>query len=752
MARLPSPNTLGPLPSLRRFVRAGTRTALAALAALPPQAQAAEDEVILEARELTIEGDRITAEGAVFGRQGERRMWAGRADYDRASDELDLFGDVLLLDPGYMIQTPEAHYNTRSQLGRVESPRLHLLDSDAWLLAEGLERYRPERFRLDGVCYTACTPPDNPPWSVRSSRVYVNQESHFAHHWNSRFHLGPVPIFYTPYFGHYTDDARHTGLLYPDIEVSSRRGTDITVPFYWNIAPQLDATIGLRNMTGPGPMGQLEARHLGSSVRSRFYGEFLPDDDRTGEDRYFAEAEQAGQLPLGMNYRLDARRVSDAEYISFFGEGVAAGSDRYLTSRLSLSRAFGPYRWSTDFTYLQNLQEFNAPDTRQELPRMTLRGEQGLAGPLYFDWDSEYVHFYRREGERDHRLFADPALSLELDSRYGTLEPRAGVHWTGYRVVPEADAAETETLTRAVPHASLRASSEVRRMFDLGDWSLRHSIRPELFYLYVPYRDQSELPVLDTTEPPLGFNDLFDMNRFSGIDRIGDANQLTTALTTALDAKVGDRVWQAASLSVGQIRYFRDRRVRLAAGSEPAERGYSNLFAEWALRPVPRAELTGSLEYDPDRPAFALNQMDAFKSQLSLSAPGGHSLKARYLRRTRLTDGEAVNQTEEVATQARASLSRDWEAFASLRHSLKFGENLERRGGVDYHAGCWGIRLAWEDRLLRQDANAVDLDDPDRETRIFLTFRFRTLGDYEFATNPYEARDELQELGRNLGN
>jgi LPS-assembly protein len=730
-----------------------TLTALAALAPCAPVA-AQDDEVVLEARELAIDPDRVAAEGAVFARQGERRMWAERALYDRTDGDLDLFGDVLLLDPGYLIHTQEANLNTHTQLGSVNQPRLHLLESDAWLLAERLHRYRPTRFRLDGVCYTACTPPDNPPWSVRSSSVYVNQETHFAHHWNSRFHLGPVPVFYTPYFGHYTDDARHTGILYPDIEFSGRRGTDVTVPFYWNIAPQLDATLGVRHMTGPGTMPQLEVRHLGPSVESRIYGEYLADDDVTGEDRHYVEANQEGLLPLGINYRLDARHVSDPEYISFFGQGVAAGSDRYLTSTLNLSRQLGPYRWATDFTYLQNLQEFNAGDTLQELPRMTLAGEQTLAGPLRFDWDSEYIYFYRRTGDRHHRGFADPTLGLRLDSRFGSLEPRAGIHWTGYRVVPDPDtgSAERETLTRSLPHASVHARSEVLRVFDIGGFALRHAIVPELYYLYVPYRDQDELPVLDTKDTALTFADLFEMNRFSGIDRIGDANQLTTALTTRLDAKVGDRIWEAGRLSVGQIRYFADRRVGLDPAAEPETRGYSNLFAEWAVRPVPAAELTGALEYDPDRPAFAMNQLDAFQSQLKLAAPAGHQLRARYLRRSEFDGDQITPLTEELEASARAVVTERWQLFAGVRQSLLHKQNLERRGGVDYHAGCWGIRLAWEDRLLRQASEAVDLDNPDRETRVFLTFRFRTLGEYEFSTDPYELRDGAQDLGRDLRN
>jgi len=707
---------------------------LIALAALGLTTVARGQEVVLEANQLTIEPERISAEGAVFGRQGERRMWAKRAVYNRGTDDFDLFGDVLLLDPGYLIQTPEAHFNTRTQLGSVDSPRLHLLDSDAWLLADSLERYRPTRFRLDGVCYTACTPPDDPPWSVRSSSVYVNQETHFAHHWNSRFHLGPIPVFYTPYFGHYTDDARHTGLLYPDIQTGGKRGTDVTVPFYWNIAPQLDATIGIRHMTGPGTMPQLEVRHLGEDISSRFYGEYLADQ-QTGEERHYVEAQQEGKLPLGVGYRLDARHVSDTEYISFFGEGVAQGSARYLTSNLSLSRSFGPYRWAADFTYLQDLQDFNAPGTLQELPRMSLRGEQALAGPLRFGWDSEYVYFYRREGERNHRLFADPTLTLPLESRYGTLVPRAGVHWTGYRTRPDTSGTEAETLTRTAPHASLRASSEVAQVFEFDDWALRHSIQPELYYLYVPYREQDSLPVLDTSEPPLRFGDLFEMNRFSGVDRIGDANQLTTALTTRLDAKGDGRRWEAVSLSVGQIQHFRDRRVSLAGG-EPKTRSYSNLFAEWALRPVPAAGLTGALEYNPERPAFALNQLDAFQSQLSVNAPGGHSLRARYLLRTSWQNEQSVTDTEEVDAQARAVLNPGWELFGGLRRSIKFGLNLEQRIGVDYHAGCWGVRLALEDRLLRQSTATVN--NPERETRVFLTLQFRTLGEYRFGADPDE--------------
>jgi LPS-assembly protein len=181
---------------------------------------------------------------------------------------------------------------------------------------------------------------------------------------------------------------------------------------------------------------------------------------------------------------------------------------------------------------------------------------------------------------------------------------------------------------------------------------------------------------------------------------------------------------------VGQIQYFADREVTLPGG-QPGTRPYSDLFAEWALRPVPAVELTGALEYDPDRPAFAMNQLDQFQSQLAISAPGGHSLTARYLSRTNLENGESVYQTEEADTRARLAVARNWDLFGGLRRSLLEQVNLERRAGVDYHAGCWGVRLEFEDRLLRQ---ATSTADPEREKRVFLTLQFRTLGGYEFGT------------------
>ncbi len=717
------------------------------LAATPPAA--GEEPVSLEADRISVTEDRVDARGKVQARQGEREMSADRIRYDRPGNWLDLFGDVTFSEPGYTATTPRARLNTETELGWMASPRLHLEDSDSWLLAEGLKRYASHRFRLTGACYTACSPPENPPWSVRSSRIYVNQETHFAHHWNSRFSLAGIPVFYTPYFGHYTDSERHTGFLFPAIEFSGRRGTDITLPFYWNIAPQLDATIGVRHMTGPGTMPQLEVRHLGKRLRSEVYAEYLPDDDQTGEDRYYFSTLQEGTLSGSVRYRLDGQRVSDAEHLSLFGEGVEQGSQRYLTSTLSLSRAFGAFRWSTDFTYLQDLQDFNAPDTLQELPRMRLEGETLLPGasPLQLDLDSEYVFFYRREGERDHRLYADPTLALPLSSRYGDLEPRAGVHWTRYRVIPDPQVTpgiDRESLSRTVPHASLRAASEVQRAFDLGAFHLRHAVGPELFYLYIPYRDQAGLPVLDTSAPPLRFGDLFEMNRFSGIDRIGDANQLTTALATRLDAKAGERRWEAASLRVGQVQYFGKRRVSLSDSAKPRTRTYSNVFAELAVRPLPTAELTSALEFDPQRPAFALNQMEAFDARLTVAPPAGHRLQARYLRRTAFDGEKATDTTEELEWDALAVLTPGWDLFARSRRSLLFRENLERRAGVDYHAGCWGLRLAWEDRLLRQAEATADLDDPEREIRVFLTLRFRTLGEQEFSTEYEELESGIR--------
>ncbi|MFA9462124.1 LPS-assembly protein LptD [Thiohalorhabdus sp. Cl-TMA] len=685
----------------------------------------------MEADRIFLRGDQVDACGDVQARRAGARMAAERITYQQDSGWIELAGGIRLEEDGYVATAPSARLNQETELGEIESPRLHLLDSDAWILGEHLERYAPDRFRLDSALYTACSP-DSPPWALQSGTIYVNQETSFAHHWNSRFEVWGLPVFYTPYFGHYTDDERHTGFLFPAIELSGERGTDITVPFYWNIAPQLDATIGARNMTAHGFMPQLEIRHLGPRVETRFYGEYLADDEETGNDRYYFTAEQAGLLPGRINYLLDAERVSDPEYISLFGKNLERGSSRYLTSVLSLSRSWGGYRANADFTYLQNLQDFNAADTLQELPRLTFEGDQPLfpRSPGYLELDGEYVHFYRQEGEKYHRTFVDPTLSYQMESRFGSLEPRAGVHFTGYRRVPDSESAETRNLTRTLPHFSLKADSQVYRIWQQEGWALRHAIEPELFYLYIPYENQDDLPVLDTKDTALRFGDLFEMNRFSGIDRINDANRLTTALTNSLDAKWDQERWEAAVLRLGQIHYFGDRRVTISPDVEPETRSYSNYFAEIGIQPIPEISLDGALEYNPERPAFALNQLDYFQSQLTARHPAGHRFSARYLLRTSFEDGASVPSTEEYRASARVNLGPAWDAFGRYRYSVRFQEPLVQELGVDYHAGCWGIRLAYQDRLLRRGGPS------NYDTTIYMTFRLRTLGAFEFGTDP----------------
>ncbi|HKJ86898.1 MAG TPA: LPS-assembly protein LptD, partial [Gammaproteobacteria bacterium] len=353
------------------------------------------------------------------------------------------------------------------------------------------------------------------------------------------------------------------------------------------------------------------------------------------------------------------------------------------TSVLSLSRTWGSYRADANFTYLQDLENFNSPSTLQELPRLTFQGDKPLfpRTPAYLELDGEYVYFYRQQGDRYHRFFADPALSYKFQSRFGTLEPKAGVHYTQYRKVPEGASQGPQNLSRTLPHFSVKADSQVYRIWRSDGWALRHAIEPELYYLYIPYRNQDKLPVLDTKAPPLSFGDLFEMNRFSGIDRINDANQLTMALTNRLDAKWGDQTWEAALLRIGQIRYFRDRRVTLRPGAKPATRGYSNYFADFGLSPIPAVSLKGTLEYDPDRPAFALNQLDYFQSQLTIKHPAGHQLSARYLRRTTFSGGKSVPRTEEYRVSAKVNLGPAWNAFGNYRYSLLFKEPLEQRLG-----------------------------------------------------------------------
>jgi LPS-assembly protein len=722
---------------------------------------AAAQPVELEADQLDMSGETAQASGNVRVTQGERTLQAERLSYDRGRGLLDLFGNVRIEEPGFSATAPEAHYNLQAETGTIPQPRIHLLEADAWLTAERMERTGPDHYRLRSAQYTACYP-DDPAWAVRSSTININQASHGAHHWNTRLNLGGLPVFYTPYFFHYTDDARHTGFLMPTVGSSSRNGMGATVPFYWSIAPQADATLALRHMKRRGTMGQAEVRYLApNGLETRLYGQRLPNDQGpprakradpgadpayriTGEDRTFWQVQQEGPLPGGLSYQLDAKRVSDPLYLSEFDTDLDQGSSRHLTSTLALSRSLGPYRLALDGTYIQDLVDFNDPTTRHELPRVTLAGEQRLPGTdIRLDLDSEYVYFYREQGTRTERAYLDPSLKYRLEGRYGYIEPRAGWHMTRWQQGNRADnggnPAAQRAYQRQIPHYRVDAGSEVVRIFKGPDWAARHSVGPRLYYVHTPYRDQAGYPVLDTSEQPLGYGDLFEERYFSGIDRLADSQRITLALQTRLDLKTPEHTWEAFNLQVGTIRYLRDERRVTLSGTPKELRNYSNIYAELDVRPWPWIDVSALAEYDYDRP-LAGRQLDRFEAEAAVTPPGGFQLRGRYRRRMAETDGgELERQTEEAQASTTVPVTQTMDLFGSLRHSYRYGLTLDKKAGVRFKGDCLDVSLSFSERLIRQAAG----EEPEQDRQVLLTLNLRTLGELTGSVTPGEVRDTV---------
>lgn len=736
-----------------------TAVSLGAVPAPPAGAQPVE----MEADQLDMSGETARGQGNVRAVQGDRTLYADELRYDRGTGLLDLLGNVRIEEPGFSATAPEAHFNMEAETGHIPQPRIHLLDADAWLTAERMERTGPDHYRLRSAQYTACYPED-PAWAVRSSTINVNQESNGAHHWNTRFNLAGLPVFYTPYFFHYTDDARHTGFLMPEVGTSSRNGQGATVPFYWNIAPQADATLGLRHMKRRGTMGEAEFRHLApNGLETRVYGQRLPDDRGpprakragpdadpayriTGEDRSFWLVEQEGPLPGGLSYQLDAKRVSDPLYLSEFDTDVNQGSSRHLTSTLALSRSFGPYRLALDGTYIQDLEDFNDPATRHELPRVSLEGEQRLPGTeIRLDLDSGYTYFYREEGTRTERAYLDPSLVYRLEGRYGFLEPRVGWHTTRWqqtnRDATDGDPAGGRTYQRELPHYRLDAGSEVVRIFEGEEWAARHSIGPRLYYVRIPYREQDDYPVLDTSEQPLGFGDLFEERYFSGVDRLADSERVSLALQTRLDVKTPERTWEALYLQVGAIRYLRDRRRVTLSGTPRELRDYSNYYAELDVRPWPWIDVSALAEYDYERP-LAGRQLNRFEAEAAITPPGGFQVRGGYRRRMVENDeGGLERRTEEAQGSTTVPLANRLDLFGSVRHSYRYGLTLDQRAGIRYKGDCMDVSLAYSQRLIRQSAG----EDAEHDRQVMLTLTFRTLGEFAGSLNPGEVRETYRE-------
>jgi len=595
------------------------------------------------------------------------------AEYDKVRDRLFLQGGVVYRSGTAVIEGDSAQMQLDTESGEIRNARFTFPTVHGLGSADSLRIDDSLHAALEGVRYTTC-PPGHEDWSLRAGKLSLDRESNTGEAYNAVLTFMHVPFLYSPYLN-FPLEGRKTGLLPPTFGTSKKDGTDISLPFYWNIAPNQDATLTARNITARGGMLMSEYRFLTEKTKGQLNGDYLPDDKIYGDNRsYFSGAAQA-TLSQGWSSDLRYQRVSDTDYFDDLGNSQESSSTTHLERHASLGYR-DPY-WSFK-GLVQDYQTLDGSEPYQRLPQLTLSGAtpQRINRPR-FALESEAVAFRHDTAiPTGDRLDIQPSISLPLAGAAWYFTPRAAWRYTEYQLT---DNATGDHYLRSLPISSIDSGLYFERELTLSDTPYVQTLEPRLYYLNVPYRDQSELPLFDTSLTDFSFSQMFRENRFTGADRQGDAHQLTTALTTRfIDDASGKERFSAA---IGQIHYFEDRRVMLLPTAAPETETTSNLVGELNFSPNDALTLGITDEWDPHQQVT-----ERLSSRLRYSPRERQVVGLSY----RFDRSQLQRQADAVVLWP---LAAHWRMLARWNYDMENEKTLDTIGGLEYESCCWTLRV-----------------------------------------------------------
>ena len=657
---------------------------------------ALEEPVEASAARVTSEGDTVSLDGGARIDWAGRRVTAESARYETTTGEVDVDGALVFEEPGVRLSSVDARIDLDDETfetGRTS----YRIDVDGRRASGEAARVsgRPGGvFELEGATYSSC-PPEALDWFFRASRIRLDTESGIGTARGIALRFKGVPVFALPTFSFPVGTKRKTGFLAPAVARGDSTGFELLVPWYWNIRPELDATFVPRLMTKRGVQLGTELRWLNPRGAWTLDHELLRDAERGDEWRRFTRLSHAGTLGTRWTTAVEYATVSDDEYFEDLGNSLQRASVTHLEQRAELV-----YEDPTTVAAVR-LQGFetvdaslDAPTERpyRRVPQVAIRSEYparplGLRGAV----DGEFVYFDRRDSATGARVDLRPELSLPLGGDAWFVEPAASFRLTHYGL-DDGGPEDLDSATRSLPTASVDAGLFFDRT--LGDGGSVQTLEPRLFYLRVPYRDQDGLPVFDSSAFDFNVSQLFRENRYSGPDRVADADQLSLALTTRIiDGEDGRESLRA---SVGQILFFDGRRVRLpderfgtpgSLGDADADR--SDLVAEIATRFRPDWLARANLQWNPDTDTTV-------RGSALLSYRPGPDRIVNLGHRVVNTGTSAETEQLDVSTiWSLAGLGADeWRVAARWNYSLDADVSLETLVGVEYDSCCWALRAA----------------------------------------------------------
>lgn len=628
---------------------------------------------------LHIEGKKesqIEATGDAVLRKHGQAIFADRLLYKQDTQEVTADGSVRV-EQGLDVMTgPHLEINLDSNIGDMVQPQFKLGENASRGSADTLRFQGRKNYTLHNVSYTSC-PAGNDDWLLNMSRLDIDRSAQVGTAHNAYVEFKGVPILYTPWMDFALDDSRKTGFLGPVFGSTSTGGSEVTLPFYWNIAPNYDATLAPRVMTKRGLLLNNEFRYLQPGYAGEMNVDVLPGDRLANRTRSHLAFRHAQDLGYGFSGSVNLNRVSDDAYFRDLSSNVAGTSQVNLLREGLVTYGGGWWNAAARVQSYQTLQDPAAPVATpyRRLPQLSLGAQHGL-GQASMSFSGEYVDFRHPTAVNGQRLVLYPSVSYPLlsDPAY-YLTPKIGLHNTYYRLGAN-NAGPQNTASRSLPILSVDSGMTLERDWNFAGENFIQTLEPRAYYVYIPYRQQNALPNFDSAQATFSFAQMFTENRFYGSDRVGDANQITLAMTSRfLDPNSGV---ERLRLAMGERFSLATPRVNLVAPTVTTNK--SDILLAASGRLTRKLTLNSLLQYNP-----TLSRSEMFNASMRYRPESGKVLNLGY-RFTRAS-------VKQIDLSEQWPLYGRWNSVARWNYSLQEKRLLEGLVGLEYNQSCWTVRL-----------------------------------------------------------
>ena len=642
-------------------------------------------------RELFLQGD-------VRIRQGGFQVTGSEARYSQQQGAVSVQGPLVSRGDGFLLTGENANYDVDTGRLDINTATFLLHGPEMRGRAGRLARISEEQVVIEDGFLTTCGPKQND-WAIVASDIQLDRAEGFGTAKHVRLEILDVPVFYWPWASFPIDDRRKSGFLYPQFGSSTAgSGGFLALPYYLNLAPHYDATLTPQYMNGRGLFNEAEGRYLSSlgetTLQLGYIGsdsEFAAENPGESGERWALDATTRAVFGGGWSGYGDFSVVSDEDYFSDLNRNLEINQATHLQRKGGVTYRSDQQYFDAYLNDYQTISESIANEDKPyaQLPEIIYAGQAG-AGILEANLESQYTVFYRdNEGltgldqANGQRFRARPELALPLRALWGFSRPSVSVDYTRYDL-DDYDLGDG-AFDRTVPVAEWDNGLYFDRQGSLFDVPYNQTLEPRLYYVWANAdADQNDIPDFDTDLQTFRFDQLFQPDRFTGGDRVGDANQLTVALTSRFNDLLTGA--ERARFSIGQVQYFDDREVTLF-GEGGGTRSRSPLAGEVVLNPLDTLEIRSSGLWDPDT-----GDTEEGRSQLTF-----HSSDYRYLASLGHTYSRDELEQSDIATvfpvTDRVSLIGRWVYDSSLDRTVG------SLAGLEYNNCCWSIQVVHQNYL-----------------------------------------------------